>query len=329
MKKLTFAVGCAGVFLVSIACIGAQIGDTVDAAAWLQEDLSENTPSVTFSGTSDALAVQFYQKGSGIPPAIAAGLGADVSVMAGVVVGDYRDVEGLSFRASRVGGMMADVMVVLTGASGTEWNQRATQQLSKNDGESCAVNISLDPSLWKYGGSTADSSARWLSAWNRDLQNVTGVRLVITHVGFAAEEVSVSNFRLLGEGFISDPAKLQLVKQHFDADISNADELTAAQKAQDSDRNGKSDLMQLLDDEEPGLHVEIVGVDTEGRARVRWPAVKGRRYRLERTQDLTLFGDCEIVPIDSPVADQAGDMERTDNSVAVGDGPYFYRAVKE
>ena len=332
MKKRVLVGSLVIVLVASVACMGAQTGQAIDSTAWINQDLSEVPPGVTFDSTEEAVKVNFYSKGNGIPPLIAAGLGADVSVMAGVLVGDYSAVEGFSLLVAREGlaeELLSSVDIKLKGITGATWTHCVTPQLSNTSGESCVVNVSLDPSLWSYGGMAADSSGRCLSYWNRDIANVTEVKLVIGHKSFDAETVSVSDFRLVGEGFISDPALLQLVREHFDADISNSDQLTAAQRAQDSDRDGRNDLMQLLDGEDPGLYVEILGVDSQGRAMLRWPGVKGRSYRVERTQDLTSLGNFESVPIDDPVANQVGDMERTDNSPDAGDGLFIYRTVKE
>lgn len=330
MRKMMRATGFLAVFLVAMTGVGAQVGTIVEATAWMETDLSESTPSVTFSDDAGQATVQFYSKGTGVPPQIAAGLGADATISAGVVVGNYENVEGLSFVVIRSGGMMAEVSVQLRGTTGAIWTHRATAQLSGTAGEACAVNVPTDPAMWEYGGRLANSSARWTRWWNQDIADVTNVSLVIAHVGFNPETVSVSNFRLVGEGFIGDAATLALVKEHFAADISNSDELTAEQRAQDSDRNGRSDLTQILAGEDAGLYVEIVAVEEDGRARLRWSgAVPGRRYRVERTQDLTALDGFENVPIDNPVANQVGHMERTDRSEVVGDGAYFYRAVKE
>lgn len=326
MKKTLIAISCLGLLVIAMPAPGAILGNAVDGAAWLQEDLTGSEPE--FVTADNEVTVAFNARGSGIPEPIAAGIGADVSVMAGVVVGDYSDVEGLSFRVTRTGAARVDVSVRIKGANGVEWAYQATPLLSDASGEESIINVPLDPDQWWHLGKSASYNARWLAGWEDTLNDVTMVRVVLTHVSFDADTATIGDFRVVGEGFISDPAALQVVNAHFGKQIANVDQLTEEERNHDSDRDGRTDVAQILDGEDPGLSVEIIDVDTQGRARLRWDAANGRSYRVERAKSLTGPPDFDTV-LDNVPSEGFGQMERTDAAPIESGQPYFYRVIKK
>jgi hypothetical protein len=307
---------------------GATTGEEV--SDWNDTTEGTSIPTIT---EADAVTVSFAAVSSKkIPPPGGANLDADIAVSGGAFVGDYSQVDGISCIAKR--DLSVDpgvnVEIWLYAESGNIYEKQLTPTEYESGlmtaalGEWAACNIPLDKTGWVRGGVEPDQST-----WDAELAAVQMLRIKVTRQGSLAQAVSIGDFRLVGDGFISDPAILTAIQAHFDTDASNADQLTADQLAQDSDRDGVSDLEALEAGLDPGVAIEIVSVDGD-QVTLSWPVVRDKTYRLEKSGPIEAgFDTPETVKSigEAITATAAGTEVLT--YTETGAGPHFYRVIKQ
>jgi hypothetical protein len=186
-----------------------------------------------------------------------------------------------------------------------------------------------------------DEDTRWylpgapLSAWQRGLTCVTTVGLRFEQSGsktegYPAQSFTVTNFKLVGEGFETDPGNLSRValamKKRFG--VTTMAGLTEQQRKQDKDGDGMADIDELIagtdaDDESSLFAVEIVDKGNDAMT-LRWKYAEGNTYTLLGTDALEL--GLEILE-EGITADTAG-VEIVDGYMVVqvsAAGKAFYR----
>jgi hypothetical protein len=183
---------------------------------------------------------------------------------------------------------------------------------------------------WDNGG--APNAA---TLWSNDVRAVkfAGVRLM--QRGTNAQLYDVGSFILVGPNFASAPALLVSIGDALKArfGVRSIGLLTAEQKAQDADKDGMTDLDEILTGTNPNdansvFAAKVVETSAAG-VTIRWPCVEGSVYTVSRTSDL-VAGSFAALPLAYHLtATSSGYMTFTDGTAKVDGGPYFYRVVKE
>jgi len=302
----------------------AWLGDTSEA---------DNSSLIAFSSSGEGSITVAFRAQGGPPEYTPATVIADAGVDGSPFSGDYTaaGVVGLSFRITGDGHVPRFPAVVLVGKkSGRLWyNPRVT--VSSVAGEVATNNVSFDLSA----GWATDVSGDLAAMWQQDLQDVgmIGVRLV--QQGLEAQSFTLDDFRLADKnGFITPPADMSPLEKALWAafGVKSLDQLTDAQKKQDLDGDGMTDINEILSESDPNYANSIFAADivptgdTDG-ITIKWACVAGAKYTVFRSQDLTggFHALTEAVDI---LAMKTGYMTYKDSS-ATGEGPYFYKIVKK
>ncbi len=314
-----------GVMFVTTTLQAAEIG--VKAEGW------QSTGTVTEDGTSVTVSFR-KQSTSRVPVAEQADLNADETVVPDAFVGDYlvAGIKGLSFRLKVVSDA-AELpegvsLFIIGGPDDMKWTIPAESlRFGSASGEVVANNVELGAThgLWTRTWARGTTEEQKDAAWQQTIQDVKQIGFDFNQVLFDAQEYTVSDFRLLGDGFVSDPAILRELQDNLKLGISNVDELTAELKQKDSDGDGISDYDEIMNGDDPGLAVKIVSVEPDG-ITIEWPKAANRRYMLVRSSSL-LGGFTEVV-MDSPLTSDQGVMTYKDTT-ATNAVPYFYRVIKK
>lgn len=302
-------------------CVGAGYAALTGNEA---TDWAKDGGNVTFDTAQGYITASFEEYSTTQPPRhVPGGVLADVGVASGSFVGDYiaARIEGLSFRVKRGGSGVTSVKLYLKGATGRIWSNTKLV-LSETPGDWAISNVSFDRG---EGGWTRGERANLDALWDIDLRNVQEVGFFLCQAGSTGQSCSIDDFRLIGDGFVSEEAILAELRQHFDVNISNVDQLTGAQLAQDSDKDSRSDANAIVAGDDPGLAAEILEVAVDG-ITIRWPCVKGKTYTVVRTSDLA--DGFSLAVLTDEEAQENGWMAYKDTGATAPD-PYFYKVIKK
>ncbi len=122
-----------------------------------------------------------------------------------------------------------------------------------------------------------------------DMKAIENMVLTLTPNGAVAQSYTISQFQLISDAGATLAAQLTPIGQYFDG-VSSIDELTAAQRAQDSDGDGMSDLNEILAGMDPldssSLFAAKLAVTDNGN-RIDWQGAFGETYGVLRSTDLT------------------------------------------
>lgn len=303
-----------------------------DAAAW-SGDTSDSIrkDAVACSVTADGTLVMAFSAQGAPPDMTLVNVAADRDVVDSPFKGDYvaAGVVGISFKIMHDGGEPYRVMAILQGAkSGRKWCN-SNVLLSPNANEWAVNCVRLDLA----SGWDTDAKGDKSVMWQEDLKDVGQVGVRIIQRGFTAQTYSLAAFRLIGEdGFITPPATLTpletALKNRFG--VASVELLTAAQKAEDTDKDGMTDEYEIRSENDldfaKTIFVTQIAEQQGTGITLRWPVVKNSKYTLFRASDLVqgfsaLSGAVELQ------AAETGYMTYTDTT-ATGDGPYFYRVKR-
>ncbi len=301
----------------------AQAGITINTLPPETVTLSGGGAVVDDNG--EYLTVAF--RGRGLTPGGAnAGVRTTLETAQGRFTGDYlaAGVQGLAFDLKHTGLRPPIAEVVLTAGDGTRWLNHAVVSYSDTENTWHGNNISFDLRAgWKM-----DTGRRDAGAWEAALRNVASIGLNLSQVGTVAQTASVDNFRLLLDNEVVTPEAVLTEVLYARFGVNSVSELTAAQRALDSDGNGIADWKEIMftesnpDDALDGLLVKVRRT-VEGANEVSWPARAGRQYRV-------LVSDSPAGPFNPLPGAEAvnasvrGRMARTDTT----EGPRFYRVVQ-
>lgn len=309
--------------------LSARIG--VEASGLVGRELfGMTTVAVNSDGST---SISFAQRSpSALPDVIAGILTADASVCAGAFVGDYVSarVRGLSFWVKSNGYLPKGMELVLKSRTGRTWfNKRVT--VSDVSGLWVVNNVYLDRNAgWdRNERSSVDKDA----IWNEDIRQVLYIGVSFSQGGLETETYTVAHLKLVGdEGFsipqgALTPWQVTLLRRFG---VTRVEELTEAQKRQDADGDGMTDVNEILaetnpDDPASVFWADIVEVSGEG-ILLRWQCVYGASYSVSRTTNLVeaLF---ETIA-EELQATVTGYMTYRDVT-ATGDVPYFYKIRKK
>jgi len=115
--------------------------------------------------------------------------------------------------------------------------------------------------------------------------------------------------------------------------VKSVDQLTNAQKKQDLDGDGMTDLTEILSENDPDFAksifaAEILPTDGTDGITIKWACVKGAKYTVFRSQNLTGGEFHALTQATDLLASSTGYMTYKDTS-ATGNGPYFYKIMKK
>lgn len=303
---------------------GAVPGDPVDA--WTQAD-GQGLVSFTSQANGEVM-VSFGAQSSGNPPIYSSGSAvADVGVARGAFVGDYKaaGVKGLSFAIAGDGHEPAGFMLVLRARkSGRIWRNMAVN-ISAESGKRVINLVSMERS----GGWTRDGRDDLDAIWDEDMRDVESIGVRLAQNGRESQSFTLADFVLLGKDFVTEKAKLGLLRTHFGVDA--VEQLNGAQRELDGDGDGMADWKEILagTDHRNRFSVfaaEIIPGEGDG-ITIRWPCVLGAKYRLFRAESLIrgFGGSVTDAPLE---AEYTGYMTYHDDG-ATGTGPYFYKVMKQ
>ena len=240
---------------------------------------------------------------------------------------------GVSFRINGDGTVPLAVQLVLYQRYGTgryvtfrEWVHRGVA-VSAVPGEWTIVHVPFD---LEKGWSTTYESNRYTTEqlWAMDMRDVKAMILRIVASGLDAQAYSVADFRLAGDGVISEPARLTSMQMLLaQCGVTSIDQLTPQMLKWDSDGDGMSDFSEILAGMDPydasSVFQARVAVGPGGN-RISWDGVLGLRYGVMRSNNLTEGFELIATGI-APT--RTGIWEHVDPSPVEG-MPNFYKVVK-
>jgi len=237
--------------------------------------------------------------------------------------------ESIAFKLNTTTNTMS-VSVVLVSVGGTQWNHPVDVPSAAGTWATLVVPIALDGGWYMSEPGDADGSQ-----WTQDLASVSYVGLAIGREGFSSQVATIDSFILAGTGFVTPPAVLLALGDALEArfGVRNFSDLTAAQKAQDADKDGMTDVNEILAGTDPDnknsvFAATVAAIGPEG-VTIQWPSVSGGVYTVSRCGDL-VAGDFQALTAGYRLtATQDGTMSFTDKTAKTDGGPYFYRIVKE
>ena len=321
------------VALAAMAGMASGLNENTEPIAWTTtRTLGDFTVSAV-PGSPARVIVSFPQQDPDSPPS--AGLvylvtGGDPQ--ASPFAGDYVDahIKNIAFKigTSAVGNPVR--VVLKSTAFSTEWKHGVSVPQTADGWVTNAIPLEWD-GLWYRKNPGDGNAADWASA----LRSVNYVGIAVDRTGQASQTITVDSFILAGVGFVTPPAMLLAFGDALEArfGVRNYSDLTAAQKALDTDKDGMTDVDEILagtnpDNKNSVFAANVVKTTAEG-VTIRWSCVNGGVYTLSRTSDLVGSAFAALPAGYRLTATQDGYMEFTDKTVKANAGPYFYRIVKE
>lgn len=248
----------------------------------------------------------------------------DTSVSGGAFVGNYvgGGIDGMKVTVS-CSGPAAPVRAWLRTAGGRLWVNDS--MVGKSDG---VVTYTI-PFTSAGGWRRSDKAGTDLDALlAMDLEKVQSLGFEVKQDGLVAQTVSVEDVRLYGDSFMTEAAILSRIAQHFGtAPLSSANDLPADLLAKDSDKDGTTDVADVIAGREVMFLAEVLRSQATASGRgvlLRWPCINGRTYTVYRS--LEIDGDYESIARLTAVNNEFMEYEDVGAS---GLGPYYYRVVRE
>ncbi len=322
--------------LVLVSATVVMAADAPRVEEWAVAESTSSSSLITVTVSGSAATVQFAEQGQ--PPSalrsdVMIGGAASSSVFAGDLLD--RGYSGIRLRIAGTGEKPAEASVLFRSIIGKDpvvarvWRYSGLT-VSTKPGEWIISEVPLQRSAgWRTGGDYKFTSAELDAMWAKDLQNVAMMYVRFQSGGFAEQAYSVSDFRLMGPGVVSESASFSILRKYFGVD--SFDELDEAQiaelMARDSDGNGMSDYHEILAGFDPFDSESVFEVRMapgNGRNKISWNAVVGRRYVVWRSTDLTVG----FYPIFEKISMETGVIS-IDDEDPVPDTPNFYKVITD
>jgi hypothetical protein len=271
--------------LAAVNGLAAQAGVSVSALPPDVDSVSQSGAVVTDSG--EFITVSFpgsLRSPSGPPAGAMAEIRTRLMTSDGPFTGDYvaAGAQGLAFSLKFTGSEPPRAIVVLIPAAGRPWYNSALLKYNAAENVWQANNISFDLRSGWYDGRGNQNP----DAWQAALRGVAAIGLDLMQVGTIDQTASVDHFRLLLDNEVETPDAVLSERLFARFGVRDRRELTAAQRAQDSDGNGIADYLEIWvtqsdpDSDEGDLMVEV-SRSPEGRSQVSWTSVAGGEYAVE------------------------------------------------
>jgi hypothetical protein len=207
--------------------------------------------------------------------------------------------------------------------------ESASIAVSDVAGQWTICSIPLDRSA---GGWTTDyGTASWTDGnyqdlWDANMRNVASMSILLRPGSDSLERYSVADFILVGDAG-AEAATLSPLMAYFG--VSTLEGLTAAQRVQDSDGDGMSDLDELTAGMDPNSAASVLALTKitpiTGGYEIEWPGVLAGTYGILRSSSLTEGFELIDGGLTSNVT---GPNAYRDTTVEDGKG-YFYKVVKQ
>jgi hypothetical protein len=265
--------------------LAAQAGVSVAALPPDVDSVPQSGAVVTDSG--EFITVSFpgsLRSPSSPPKGAAAEIRTRLMTSDGPFTGDYvaAGAQGLAFSIKFTGSEPPRATVVLVPVAGRPWYNSALMRYNAAADVWEANNISFDLRAGWYDGRGNQNA----DAWQAALRGVSAIGLDLAQVGTIDQTASVDHFRLLLDNEVETPDAVLSEKLFARFGVRDRRELTAAQRAQDSDGNGIADYLEIWvtqsdpDSDEGDLMVEVSRTP-QGRSEVSWTSVAGGEYAVE------------------------------------------------
>ncbi len=337
MKKSIYSTRSGNKLLASVALmVATTVAWAVDTPSADGYAVSGSPSGVTVSSAGTAVTISFEAQAMPASYALRGDLlvgGANpTSVFNGDLAGS--GYSGIRFKITGSGARPAEANV----------RMRIIDQddpLKYHDWYYAGVVVSSKPGEWTITDIPLGRSAGWTTAraykltlakldtlWTNDLSKVSAMYVRIQAGGSAAQSYSISDFRLMGAGAISEAANLTPLQHYFGVDSLEGIESAelAALMARDTDGDGMSDYREILAGFDPHSAASVFAANmtvAAGRNTISWQGVLGKTYAIWRSNDL----QAGFLPlIDRIPCTATGLMTRDDNNPAT-DKPNFYKVV--
>ena len=312
------------------------------------QGVAENTEPATWTGAQQYGAVSVSNAGAGMvivsfgaqdtnqpPPTTAIDVvtGGDPSVSP--FAGNYvtSGVSNIVFKFKAQTSTNVSVSAVICGGPlGMTWTKQLPSPVGVGVLTTCSVSVAAMAG-WNNG--ITSPLFNQVEAWSNGIRNVKYVGVRLLPRSPEAMSFVVDSFILAGASYVSSPGLLVLLGDALQSrfGVRNYSELTAAQKALDSDGDGMTDVNEILtgtnpDDRGSVFAAEVVASKAMG-ITIQWPCMEGCVYTVSRASDLVLGNFVALPDGTRLTATSSGYMEFTDVTANSEGGPYFYRVTKE
>jgi len=303
--------------------------DTPPASDWeVASGNSGDSVQVLSSGMGGVTLIFPAQgEGSTTPSPLVCDLLIGGSDPANMFTGDVREYSGFRFKIHGDGHLPNEAKLIIFQRF-PKYNRLWTHSgidVSPVPGEWV---ISEIPLVMEKGWGTTFVTSRYTKEqlWAMDIENVHALVLRLKPVGMDAQTYSISDFRLVGPGVISEPATLSPLQAYFG--VQSVDELTAEMLKLDSDGDGMSDYHEILAGLNPydasSVLAARVAVATTANT-ISWEGVLGATYGVMRSNNL--LEGFELIE-SGRKASYTGETLTFNDIDTDRAKPYYYKVVK-
>ncbi len=338
MKKTINSNGFRYTLLPILAMMTAAVAMAADAPSaddWTLTETVGSVNKITVVVGGEAVTVSFDAQGTP-PSALRSDLLVGGANPSSVFNGNLLEIgySGIRLRITGTGEQPVESSVLIRTIIGDDpliyrdWRYTGVT-VSTNAGEWTIAEIPLQRSAgWTTAGDYKLTARRLDALWLDDMADVSAMYIRLQPGGFAAQSYSVSDFRLMGSGIISEPANLTPLQHYFGVDsLKDLDDgELAALMNRDTDGDGMSDYREILAGFDPHSAASVFAAGmtvAAGRNTISWQGVLGKTYAIWRSNDLK----SGFLPLIEGIQCTAtGLMTRDDDSPAT-DKPNFYKVV--
>lgn len=321
----------AAMMLTGLAAAGWMLAMPIEASAVVEFGL-RSTGSAVYQPVDNGIQIAFAAQSVGNVPVFRRG-----AVVAGgdAFTGDLTaaGMQAVTFQIrSDNGTVPSAARLMLRGAtSGRIWARPFAVAGNADVWQAHTIGLSRADG-WDRGGRRGGDKDAMFAA---DLADVAWLALEVEQGSRAAEAYTIVHLALTGTGGTTPDAELTPLQRALRArfGVNSLDELTDAQRREDSLGDGMSDWERILaeNDEDYAnaiFKVRIVSVSDAG-VTIRWPAVAGSTYTVFRSQQLA--AGFNLLPDGlgaAVVADVTGMLDFVDPSARTGVS-YYYRVMRK
>lgn len=317
------------VSLTGISMTRADDGSGLVATSWVEQ----GGAAIAVSPEGD-VTVEFERQGQLSPPKTYDLIVGGTSPSS-AFTGDLSNYTGIRFRilgdGAQSAGLKVSILATDIYTDDTRRWKHTDARVSPNPHEWMINTVPLahplDDAVWTP---LWDYSAYRFSPeknWEQDLQAVDMIVLSITPDGSSDENYSISQFQLVSDDGVTEPAQLTPIQAYFPEYQTLQEVIDAGLADQDTDGDGMSDVDEIIAGMDPHSSASVFAASMQMTADgnvIAWDGVLGANYAVLRSTDLTK--NFQMIASDIP-AHATGPKTFTDTSPVEGE-PNFYKIVK-